>query len=117
MTTQPAVAAAAPMTGNRRAAVRFPCTDATSGQLRLAGEYVTRRARVVDLSAAGVALRLSRPIAPGTELLLQLHHAELGIRYTLAMCVTQCARLPGSMWLIGCSFARRLSERELRSLL
>ncbi len=118
MSTQASAVAAVPsVPANRRAAVRYPCGEGVDGEVSLAGDYVSRRAPIVDISTGGVALRLSRQLPRGTPLLLQLHHAELGLRYTIAMQVAHCTVLPGRKWIVGCAFARELSTQELQSLL
>ena len=117
MPPQPSTLPAPSTTGaNRRVSVRYPCRSGTTGQLTLAGEYVSRGARVLDVSTGGVALRLSRRVRRGAALLLQLYNAELRFHYTLAVRVAHATALPGRKWLIGCAFDRELSPQELASL-
>jgi hypothetical protein len=114
----PQVAVAAPVApaANRRVSVRYPCRSGTAGRLTLAGEYISRAARVLDVSTGGVALRLSQRVRRGTALFLQLYNAELQFHYTLSVRVAHTTALPGRKWLVGCAFDRELSPQELASL-
>jgi hypothetical protein len=117
MISELAAVPAVQVTPIRRASVRYQCQSGHAGEIMLAGEYITRQATVMDLSTGGVALKLSRAFPRGTSLLLQLRHADLGVHYTLAICVAHCTELPGRKWKVGCAFARELSEHEVHSLL
>jgi hypothetical protein len=111
------LASGLPRAANRRASVRYPCRSGISGQVSFAGKYLARRAIVLDLSTGGAALRLSRRVRRGTRLLLELHHPELGFRYTVAVRVAHTQAINASQWLVGCAFARELSHEELKSFI
>ena len=108
-----AVAAAAPV-NERRGAPRTPVDRPV--EIRLldsagAPEAKTIAARLVDLSASGVGLRVARPIAPGNQFLLSppaaANAAAAAAMNPLVYCVVRCKPLGGGQFHVGASFARK----------
>ena len=77
-------------------------------QLRLvdnAASAKTLIARLFDLSASGVGLRLERPIAPGTYFILTAQGAN-GVTTAVLYRVVRCRPLGGSKFDVGAAFVR-----------
>jgi hypothetical protein len=73
-------------------------------------------AKVQDVSAGGIALLLGRRFEPKTTLWVSvLGPGKAADRYFLVRVVRVQAR-PGKKWLVGCVFARQLSEDEVETL-
>jgi hypothetical protein len=81
------------------------------------GELRVRQGRVKDISLGGIGLLLCCPLKSGTRLLIQIKNARAGIAYDLAARVVHSFRKPRNQWLVGCAFARELSQFELDQLL
>ena len=100
----------------RRATVRFPSRQ-EGACLPVAGEAThTWSARIQDISAGGISLLLRRRFEPRTTLLLQLKGREHGRRHTLMVKVIRAQPHTPKGYLVGCSFARKLSDEELSLL-
>jgi hypothetical protein len=110
-----------------RVLVRYRCAPATPGRLVQPEKGEVHRAWVLNLSLGGIVLLLARSFEPGTELIVHLKSATSKTRYELpaqVMHSTQqpaqvmhSTQQPGGDWLVGCEFARKLSEDELEDLL
>jgi hypothetical protein len=104
-------------TAERRASIRYPLqhgcvsTDVITGPDR---EHFS--ARVLDVSTTGIALVLRRPIEPGTPLTLTIR-APNNAEQTLHVRVAHLKPRSRTEWVIGCAFAKALSEQELRAML
>jgi hypothetical protein len=62
---------------NRRTAVHYRCGSATLGRLAAVGRHETLSALVLDLSGRGIGLLVSRPLEPGTPVVIQLKSPAL----------------------------------------
>jgi PilZ domain len=101
---------------NRRVYIRRPCGGQTSARVA-AGSKRPRQARIQDISLGGVALVSRQPIRVGTRLLIQVKNEDLGIAYDLSARVVHATPKTRAQWILGCEFARALSEPELETLL
>ena len=66
-------------------------------------------ARLCDVSAYGIGLRVGRPVAPGTEFILELSDARedvSALRYRAA----RCRPLGNGMFHVGAAFVRTPSD-------
>jgi hypothetical protein len=99
-----------------RAAIRQLCGQETSCRLRAAASGGTLWARVRDASDGGLGLLLSRPLAPGSFLAVELRAP--GIRYpvVLEVRITHTALQPDGSWLVGCVLLCRLPDELLPAL-
>jgi PilZ domain len=70
-----------------------------------------------DVSRGGLGLVLGRRFEPGTALFVELGAAGGEDRRPLLARVVHVKRLGGGAWLLGCAFASRLGDDELRLLL
>ena len=109
--------ASAAARSNRRVAVRIPCRRGTSGCVAGTRDLVARSASIANISVSGLALSLRRPLRRGSRLLIQMTSAALDLAYDLSAHVTHATKQPGGKWLIGCAFARELTQMELQTLL
>ena len=99
-----------------RAAIRQLCGPETTCRLRAAASGGTLWARVRDAGAGGLGLLLSRPLAPGSFLAVELRAP--GIRYPVVLeaRVAHAALQPDGSWLVGCILLCRLPEQLLPAL-
>lgn len=102
---------------DRRAAVRYPCTLETSCYPVGAEERDSWTARVQDISVSGIGLIVTHPVQPGASLGVDLQSPDQELTYTLMTQVVHARPQADGTWMLGCSFARSLSEDELQSLL
>jgi hypothetical protein len=102
---------------NRRALLRQLCGPQTTGRLRAASTGGTLWARVRDVSTGGVGLLVSRPLAPGSFLAVELRAP--GMRYPLVLeaRVAHTNLQPDGSWLLGCILLYKLPEEMLPALL
>jgi hypothetical protein len=102
---------------NRRASVRYPRGANTYAQVFPANTIEAQHALIANLSAQGIGLLLSHPIAAGTPVRVQLLCDSPPTSLELDASVAHATPFEDGIWLIGCAFARRLSAEELRALL
>jgi hypothetical protein len=100
----------------RRSAVRYPSQAATPCLPVPEGEALCC-ARVVDISTTGVGLLVDSYVEPETLLAVELQGEDPGASYTLVVEVRRATKQGEGEWLLGCSFARELTEAEMRALL
>ena len=72
---------------------------------------------IAPISAGGVSLVLNRGMEPDTMLTVQLLNRPRMFFCKVEVKVTYVVEHPSGDWILGGSFARRLSDEELRSLL
>jgi CheY-like chemotaxis protein len=106
-----------PSDSERRVSVRYQRDPETVCRLGLASGYESRWARVRDVSATGVGLRLSGPLEPGRELTVEFTESHLSLRWALQARVIHATAQGDGTWLVGCRFANPLTADELRCLL
>jgi hypothetical protein len=96
--------------------VRFPSNTEATVQLATAMDREPWTAKVLNISANGVALLVSRPIDPGTTLSLQLKRNTADEPLTLVACVVRVEVVGESERMLGCNFIRELDDNELQAL-
>ena len=101
---------------NRRVYIRRPCKARTTTRVA-AGTTRPRQARIQDISVGGIALVSRQHLRVGTRLLIQVKNDDLGVAYDLSARVVHTTLKARAQWLLGCEFARALSEPELHTLL
>src|SRR5262245_51306749 len=101
----------------RRASVRYLCSLDTSFRSEPYGEEQRWPASVRDISNEGMGLVLPHRFEPGTVLGVELSNPQADISYTVLACVVRVQGQPDGSWRAGCQFIRRLTDRELTSLL
>jgi hypothetical protein len=100
----------------RRAAVRYPSQCATACHPVPEGDALCS-ARVVDISTTGIGLLVDRFVEPETLLGVDMQCDEPALTYTLLVEVRHVTQRADGEWLLGCSFARELSQQEVQTLL
>lgn len=99
----------------RRAWVRFPSKQEISCEPL--GANALWLGRVRDVSRGGMAVVLPRRFDPGTTLSVELLLIKADGPRRLIVRVVHARQEANGWWLIGCAFARPLSEEELQDLL
>lgn len=95
-----------------------PCNaspECHEAERRSSVRYVPQVIR--DISRTGMGLVLKQVHEPGTPLAIELHSPNKNIKYTVFTRVVHATAQPDGTWLVGCAFARELSNDELRNLL
>src|SRR4051812_29208851 len=101
---------------DRRSSARFACQVPTAcrpGEGRGAEVLAVIR----DLSPGGVRLRMGQGFERGELLTVDLPCAGTAARQRLLACVLHATPETKASWVVGCSFIRELSERELGACL
>jgi hypothetical protein len=102
---------------DRRATPRYPVnTDTSCPFLMPLGEDVGP-AKIRDISTEGIGLLCSRPIPPGTLLVIGLKNAARNFSRTQVMQVAHTTQGVGGMYIIGGVFLSPLTYEELRTFL
>jgi hypothetical protein len=102
---------------NSRATVRYRCAPATIGRLYVADDHEFQHAWVLNLSQTGIGFFLSRPVAAGMSVVIQMRATESAEVHELCATVAHCtAQLTGE-WLVGCEFIQPLPVELRDSLL
>ena len=104
----------APRKVERRAAVRFPSDKRATCQPLRGNKDDQWIAQLHDVSVVGVGVVVPRPFQPGTALTLEVSTEAADYKFLMKVVRTE-VRSPGH-WLLGCVFARALSEEELQNL-
>jgi hypothetical protein len=102
-----------PPAGERRAFERHACHP-EAPRPAAAPRAGAWRARLFNVSAAGVGLVLARPFEAGTVLAIDLPGASAGPRTSLAR-VIHATPGPAGEWLVGGVFLRQLDADTLRA--
>jgi hypothetical protein len=97
--------------------VRYSLSQHPPCHLLAAGRFESAWARVADLSADGLGLRVGRHIEPGTVLSVELHGLAAPLPRTLTAQVVWAEACPGAFWAVGCRLLEALSADELRRVL
>lgn len=108
---------ARPEDNDGRAWVRFPTEVESYFHPVIAAEHAPRRAKIVNISAGGVALVAEQEFEHGTLLHLEFRGADgqpLPSRNARVVHATSKAK---DDWLLGCTFVRELSDADLQALM
>jgi hypothetical protein len=106
---------ARPRGRDQRATVRHASTKGGSCRPISPGE-ATWAAKVQDVSAGGVGLVLERRFEPATVLLVEVLPTAKEPGRQLLVKVVRAQQLSPRRWLLGCVFARRLSDEDVQTV-
>jgi hypothetical protein len=106
-----------PKTKDHRRWVRFPCNVETICYTCETSPGERRPARVLNISPGGIGLLLPCQFDKGTLLHFELPADSNQISDTLLVRVARVMEQSPGMWFLGCEFAHRLEDEELRALL
>jgi hypothetical protein len=99
----------------RRAVVRYLCDREVVYSRFSKRERLWARVRNVSIN--GIGLLLSAPIAPGTDLKIEMQTMDPGIPLTLVARVVHATMQEEESWIVGCKFLTRPTEEHLLALL
>ena len=80
-------------------------------------ENTSHSAQVINLSASGIGLTVTTPVAAGDLLSLDLLGADGSVARTILACVVHETTQATGSWALGCNFIRELSEEDLHALI
>lgn len=106
-----------PVARDRRASVRYLSKLGASCQTSAEGKEERWPAKVHDISLEGLGLVAPRSFELGTLLGIDLQSPDGVLTYTMSARVVHAREMPEGKWQIGCSFSRKLTNEELKSLL
>src|SRR5262245_59255682 len=107
-----------PSRKDRRAWVRYPSTPETPfSEVAEEDHVIPQKARIQDLSAAGVGLLVINELEPGTVVDVVLVRANEDSAQLFQAKVVHCRPQAGGGWLLGCSFITPLREQDLRDFI
>ncbi len=72
---------------------------------------------VVNISAGGIGLLLPQPFKPRTVLVVELTGVDESFTRDLLARVVHLRKKEEGKWLVGCSFASLLRDKELKAIL
>jgi hypothetical protein len=99
---------------DRRIWVRYPCDVKTICQTALDATGTRSAARVRNISLGGISLHLDQECQPGTILSLEMPGLT-DQTVTVLACVVHVTEAPAGGWVLGCTFARELSDDDLQA--
>ena len=102
---------------NRRATVRYHCAPAAMGKVYAPDDVAFQFVWIMDLSRTGVGLIMSKPLAIGMRILLNLRTADGSRSFDMYAQVVRCFRQVTADYFLGCKFANPLNEEDLEYLL
>jgi hypothetical protein len=103
--------------GNKRATVRYRCAPATIGKLYVSEDQEYQHAWVLNLSAQGIGMILTRPVPTGTFVIIHIKSNDSAKIYELTANIMHCTSLPHGEWNVGCELIKALSAEDLDLLL
>ncbi len=106
-----------PKTGDHRRWIRFPCNVETVCYTCETSPGERRPARVLNISPGGIGLLLPCQFATGTLLHFELPADSNQTSRDLLVRVARVMEQSAGMWFLGCEFAHRLADDDLRDLL
>jgi hypothetical protein len=98
----------------RRVWVRHACGVETSSRPAHDPDGERLSVRVRDVSCGGISLTVDRPFEPGELLGIELPAEPAGEESAVLACVVRCDAQPGGGWVLGCTFAASLRDRDLQ---
>jgi hypothetical protein len=106
-----------PPGSERRESTRYLCDLELSFFVTAALEGDPYLARVRNISAGGMSMVASRPFDPGTLLVVVLENPHRNFSRPVQFRVIYCLEHPNGDWILGGSFAHKLSKEDLVALL
>jgi hypothetical protein len=101
----------------RRGDRRYRCPIAMMGKVVVEETGAEMTALVLDLSASGIGLQLTRSLADGARMNLRLTSADNRQVYYVPAIVAHATRLAEDSWRVGCVFAEKLGADTIDDLL
>jgi hypothetical protein len=95
---------------------RFPANVTASCQIISAPDPVTLPAQILNISATGIGLVVTQPVAVGALLNLVLHGIGRTPPRNLLACVVHVTTRGEGEWALGCNFIRSLCENDVQDL-
>lgn len=95
---------------------RFPCQLKAIYQVVLDEDGPCREAKVLNISAGGVALVVDHDVRAGALLSAELHAADGRAVVTMLACVVHVIAESEGERVLGCNFIQELSDADLQSL-
>ena len=95
---------------------RFPCEIKAVYQVIPDEEDVRREARVLNISAGGVAMVVEHEVRAGALLSAELHAPTGQTVVTILACVVHVIAQSGHERVLGCNFIQELGENDLKAL-
>lgn len=108
---------AVPDRSDGRAWVRFPSKLEALYHAVVAAEHAPGRARIVNISAGGVALQTKQDFERGTLLNLELRGLDGQPLQPRLARVVHATRQGEGDYMLGCTFVRELSDADLQALM
>jgi hypothetical protein len=102
---------------NRRVMVRYQCAPATAGRIYIADDQEFQRAWIENLSIGGVGMYLSRPVAVGTLIVVEIRSHPSGTVHELGGEVKHSSLKEPYGWYVGVEFLQPINEVTLDALL
>jgi len=102
--------------GNRRVTIRYRCAPATAGAVIASDDQEFQRAWIDNLSRGGVGLFLSKPVAEGSLIVVQLKSPGDAIHHLNGQIIHSSLREPYG-WYVGIQFLEPISDETLDALL
>jgi serine/threonine protein kinase len=102
-----------------RGSERYPCNLEISCRRAAASADIPSPAwpgNAQDISKHGISVVLGYQFEPGTLLAIEVRNASSGVPRTLQARVVHVRPRTGGKWLLGCSLAGELSEKELEAM-
>src|SRR5437868_4109132 len=100
----------------QRGRARHHCNFEAFYRSNRCGSAVGWLADVRDISATGIGLRLNRRFDPGSMLFIELISKQDESSHLLPVTVVHATQTDDSHWVLGCTFARTLTNAELAEL-
>jgi hypothetical protein len=100
---------------DRRVWVRHPSSQQTVVQSAAFGEGDALPARVGDVSLGGIRLLVARRFEPGSLLIIEIPGGDQKAQQKVLAYVVHATQEENGEWRIGCTFARELTDADLRA--
>jgi hypothetical protein len=101
----------------RRRAERYPCNLRPFWRVEGQEQADSPPARIQNISATGIGLRIGQPIKPGAVLVIKLQTTDRRLSRPLPARVMHATPQTEGDWLVGCQFVRKLSDEDMQALL
>lgn len=102
--------------GNRRTTIRYRCAPATAGSIIASDDQEFQRAWIDNLSRGGVGLFLSKPVAEGSVVVIQIKSNAGALHDLHGQIIHATLREPYG-WYVGIQFLSPISDDLLDALL